>query len=106
MGQVHFENFDFLVNVKSPLGQSIFFFFFFFFFKIFFFLQPVQTGSGFQVGPGQSGSGSIRVGPVQTVVGGDVMDDVTALDACGTCARVARVARACSGAYRMARVRA
>ena len=25
---------------------------------------------------------------------------------CGTCARVARVARACSGAYRMARVRA
>ena len=38
----------------------------------------------------------------QTVVGGDVMDDVAALDACGTCARVAR---ACSGAYRMARVR-
>ena len=30
----------------------------------------------------------------QTVVGGDVMDDVAALDACGTCARVARAARA------------
>ena len=42
----------------------------------------------------------------QTVVGGDVMDDVAALDACGTCARVARVARACSGAYGMARARA
>ena len=34
MGQVRFENFDFLVKVKGPLGQSIFFslFFFFFFF--------------------------------------------------------------------------
>ena len=99
MRQVHFENFDFLVKVKSPLGQSIFslplsYLIFFFF------LQAVRTGSGFQVGPGRSG----QMG--QTVVGGDVMDDVTALDACGTCARVARVARACSGAYRMARVRA
>ena len=36
----------------------------------------------------------MRVGSGQTLVGGDVMDDVTALDACGTCARVARVARA------------
>ena len=32
VGQVHFENFDFLVKVKGPLGQSIFSLFFFFFF--------------------------------------------------------------------------
>ena len=105
MGQVHFENFDFLVKVKSPLGQSIFFlplsylifFFFFFFYRRF---GPGQVSRSVRVNPGRSG----QMG--QTVVGGDVMDDVTALDACGTCARVARVARACSGAYRMARVRA
>ena len=36
----------------------------------------------------------MRVGSGQTLVGGDVMDDVTALDAYGTCAHVARVARA------------
>ena len=102
MGQVHFENFDFLVKVKSPLGQSIFsfplsyliFFFFFFFYRRF---GPGQVSRSVRVNPGRSG----QMG--QTVVGGDVMDDVTALDACGTCARVAR---ACSGAYRMARVRA
>ena len=58
MGQVRFENFDFLVKVKSPLGQSFFFFFF---------LQAVRTGSG---------CGSVRVKPGQTLVGGDVMDDV------------------------------
>ena len=68
MGQVHFENFDFLVKVKSPLGQSIFFFFFFFFFFKIFFLQPVQTGSGSQVGPGQTG-----------VVEDDVIHDVIGL---------------------------
>ena len=31
VGQVCFENFDFLVKVKGPLGQSIFFLTFFFF---------------------------------------------------------------------------
>ena len=62
-----------------------FFFFFFFFCRRF--------------GPGQV-SRSVRVNPGQTLVGGDVMDDVTALDAC------ARVARVCSGAYGMARARA
>ena len=36
----------------------------------------------------------MRVGSGQTLVGGDVMDDVTALDSYGTCAHVARVARA------------
>ena len=51
MGQVRFENFDFLVKVKVLLGQSFFFFSFFFFF---FFLQAVQTRSSFQVGPGQT----------------------------------------------------
>ena len=80
-----FENFDFLVKVKGLLGQSIFFFFFFFFCRRF--------------GPGPV-SRSVRVKPGQTLVGGDVMDDVTALDAC------ARVARVCSGAYGMARARA
>ena len=73
MRQVCFENFDFLVKVKGPLGQSIFFSLFFFFF-----FQAVRTGSGFQVGSGQ------------TLVGGDVMDDVTSLDSYGTCAHVAR----------------
>ena len=47
MGQVRFENFDFLVKVKVLLGQSIFFFFFFF-------LKAVQTRSSFQVGLGQT----------------------------------------------------
>ena len=78
MGQVRFENFDFLVKVKGLLGQSIFFFFFFFCRRF---------------GPGPV-SRSVRVKPGQTLVGGDVMDDVTALDAYGTCAYVARVARA------------
>ena len=63
----------------------------FFFFHPFFFFEAVRTGSG---------CGSVRVKPGQTLVGGDVMDDVTALDAC------ARVARVCSGAYGMARARA
>ena len=36
----------------------------------------------------------MRVGSGQTFVGGDVMDDVTALDSYGTCAHVARVAGA------------
>ena len=73
MGQVHFENFDFLVKVKSPLGQSIFFFFFFFLFFFFLnFLQPVRTGSGFQVGPGRSGQTG------QPVVEDDVIHDVIA----------------------------
>ena len=31
------------------------------------------------------GSGSNRVDPGRSVVGGDVTDDVTALDTCGTC---------------------
>ena len=69
MGQVRFENFDFLVKIKGPFGQSIFF-------SLFFFWQAVRTGSG---------CGSVRVKPGQNLVGGDVMDDVTALDACGTC---------------------
>ena len=85
MGQVHFENFDFLVKVKSLLGQSIFSFPFSYLIFFFFFLQAVRTGSG---------CGSVRVKPGQTLVGGDIMDDVTALDAYGTCAHVARVARA------------
>ena len=87
MGQVHFEIFDFLVKVKSPLGQSIFSFPFSYlnFFFFFFFFQAVRTG---QV------SRSVRVNPGQTLVDGDVMNDVTTLDSYGTCAHVARVARA------------
>ena len=50
MGQVRFENFDFLVKVKGPPSQSIFSLSFFFFF----FLQEIRIGSGFQVGPGQT----------------------------------------------------
>ena len=48
VGQVHFENFDFLVKVKSPLDQSIFFFFFFF-------VRRFGSGSNLRVGPGQTG---------------------------------------------------
>ena len=54
VGQVHFENFDFLIKVKVPLSQSIFSFPFFFFF------QAVRTGSPIRVGfkePGQAESG-------------------------------------------------
>ena len=76
MGQVHFENFDFLVKVKSPLGQSSFsfpfsylIFFFSFFCRRF---GPGQVSRSVRVNPGRSG----QMG--QTVVGGDVMDDVTA----------------------------
>ena len=47
MGQAPFENFDFFVKVKGPLGQSLFFYLFFF---IFFFSQAVRAGSNFQVG--------------------------------------------------------
>ena len=46
VGQDRFENFDFLVKVKGPLGQSIFSFYFF----SVFFLQAVRTGSDFQIG--------------------------------------------------------
>ena len=59
--------------------------------KAFFFLSPFFFFEGVRT---ESGCGSVRVKPGQTLVGGDVMDDVTALDAYGTCAHVARVARA------------
>ena len=69
MGQVHFENFDFLVKVKSPLGQSIFsspfsYLIFFFFGRRF---GPGQVSRSVRVDPGWSG----QMG--QTVVGGDVL---------------------------------
>ena len=91
MGQVHFENFDFLVKVKSPLGQSIFSFplsyliFFFFFFFFFFFCRrfgPGPVSRSVRVKPGRPG----KTG--QTVVGYDVMHDVMALklvSALGAC---------------------
>ena len=47
MGQVRFENFDFLVKVKGPFGQSIFSLSFFFF-------RRFVSGLDFQVG--QTGS--------------------------------------------------
>ena len=68
MGQVHFENFDFLVKVKSPLGQSIFFFFFFFFFFNFF-----AAGSDRARFPGRS----------NRLVVDDVISDVIALEVSG-----------------------
>ena len=78
VGQVRFENFDFLVKVKV--------------FSLFFFFCR------------RFGSGSNRVDPGRSVVGGDVTDDVTALDTCGTCGgwrhpwrHRTRVARASSG---------
>ena len=74
-----------------------FLFLFLFFFLIFFCSRFGPGPVSRSVKPGRSG----QMG--QTVVDGDVMDDVTALDACGT---RARVARACSGAYGMARARA
>ena len=74
VGQVRFENFDFLVKVKSPLSQSIFSFFFFF-------CEAVRTGSDFRVGLGR-----IRTNG-SAVVEDDVIHDVTVLRT-----RVARVA--------------
>ena len=62
--------------VKAFFSLTFFFFFFF---------EAVRT---------ESGCGSVRVKPGQTLVDGDVMDDVTTLDSYGTCAHVARVARA------------
>ena len=67
MGQVRFENFDFLVKVKGPLGQSIFFFFFFFFFKFF------AAGSDQARFPGRS----------NRLVVDDVISDVIALEVSG-----------------------
>ena len=75
MGQVRFENFDFLVKVKTPLGQSIFSFFFFSFF------EAVRTRSDFRVGPGRIWTNGLAVD--------DVIHDVIVLRV-----RVARVARA------------
>ena len=63
MGQVHFENFDFLVKVKSPLGQSIFFFFLNFF----------AAGSDRAQFPGRS----------NRLVVDDVISDVIALEVSG-----------------------
>ena len=71
MGQVHFENFDFLVKVKGSLGQSIFFFFLFFFFF------------GRQFGPGHI------CGSVKPVSGGRRHQCCQMLE--GTCTRVAGV---------------
>ena len=72
MGQVRFENFDFLVKVKGLLGQSIFFslspFFFFFFCRRF--------------GPGPV---SRSVKPVSE---GDVIRDVIEQRACTRVVRV------------------
>ena len=68
VGQVRFENFDFLVKVKGPLGQSIFFFFFFFFlFKIF----------CRRFGPGQVSKS------VKPVSWGDVIGDVIEVEVRG-----------------------
>ena len=64
MGQVRFENFDFLVKVKGPPSQSIFSLSFFFFF-------------GRRFGPGQV-SRSVWVKPG---LGDDVIHDVMELSA-------------------------
>ena len=77
MGQVRFENFDFLVKVKGPLGQSIFSLS-----LLFFFLRrfgPGQVSRLVQVKPGRSEQTG------QPVVEDDVIHDVIALEA-----RVAR----------------
>ena len=91
MGQVRFENFDFLVKVKSLLGPSIFSLFFFFFF------EAVRTGSDFRVGSGQIWTnGSAE---------DDVIHDVTALRARGAyAARVACVACVSAWLFLSARV--
>ena len=68
MGQVRFENFDFLVKVKGPPGQSIFSLFFFFF--------------GRRFGPGPVSRS------VKSVSGGDVISDVIEQRACMRVARV------------------
>ena len=60
MGQVRFENFDFLVKVKGPFGQSIFSFPFFLFNFFFFF----AGGSDRVRFPGRSGSNRVVEGDV------------------------------------------
>ena len=78
MGQALFENFDFFVKVKDPLGQS-------FFFYLFIFIYFLFTGNSDWVRfPGQSRS--------TAVVEDDVIHNVIAQE--GTCPRIARVAHA------------
>ena len=77
MGQAPFENFDFFVKVKGPLGQSIFYFIF---------IVSGGSDSDFQVGQGQTGS----VGQMgqNRGVEDDVIYDIIALGACLSAWRV------------------
>ena len=62
MGQVRFDNFDFLVKVKSPLGQSIFSFPLSYLFIFFFFFSGFFTGGSDRVRfPGRSGSNRVSL---------------------------------------------
>ena len=63
VGQVRFENFDFLVIVKDPTWSKFFSFFFFFFF----FCKGFGPGHRFESGPRNR---------VKLKVEGDVFDDV------------------------------
>ena len=83
MGQVHFENFDFLVKVKSLLGQSIFSFPFSYLIFFFFFCRrfgPGQVSRSVRVKPGRSGQTG------QPVVEDGVIHDVIPLEARVACA--------------------
>ena len=76
MGQAPFENFDFFVKVKGPLGQSIFFSHFFFFLKI------ISSGSDQVRFPGQTGSNQVdRTNRSDWDMEDDIIHDVIALGA-------------------------
>ena len=85
MGQVHFENFDFLVKVKSPLSQSIFSFPFSYLIYLFIFFFFFSGGSDRVRFPGRSGSNRVGLEKGQPVVEDDVIHDAIPLEA-----RVAR----------------
>ena len=87
MGQVCFENFDFLVKVKGPTWLKPLFLlnFYFLFFYFFYFtggLDPSQDEWVKSGWPKQTG---------QTVVGGDVIHDIIALEGVSTCGVHTRV---------------
>ena len=70
VGQAPFENFDFLVKVKGPFGESIFF--------LTFFLKIILGGSDRVRFPSQSGSNRVDwTNRSDRGVEDDVIEDVT-----------------------------
>ena len=94
MGQVRFENFDFLVKVKGPIGQSIFSLSFV---SLFFFFRQFGPGQIFGSVRVKLGRLDKRVRPVEDDVIGDVTLSVwcvqRACSVAGACKHVNRPRR-------------